>query len=268
MRIVTKIGGTIILENLDSIAKDTAQLTDGNEIIYVHGGAKIVNEISEKMGKKPEFIVSPSGSRSRYTDKETIEIFEMAMSGRANKNIVRAFINAGLKAVGLTGIDGEMIIAKRKKKLKVKKGNKILLIEGGYTGKVQEVDPTILDLLVKANYIPVIASLAIGLENEPLNIDADRAAANVAGAVKADVLLLLTDVPGVLDNKGNLIKHIKFSELDKVRSEVGFGMEKKILATKEALERGVKKVLIASGKAEKPLSEALTEEGCTVVTNE
>ncbi|MHA1410781.1 MAG: [LysW]-aminoadipate/[LysW]-glutamate kinase [Candidatus Odinarchaeia archaeon] len=268
MRIVVKIGGVVILESLDTIAENTAKLTNENEVIFVHGGAKIVNEISEKLGKKPKFIVSPSGSRSRYTDKETIEIFEMAMSGRANKNLVRALIRAGVKAVGLTGVDGKMIVAKRKKKLKVKKDNKIFLIEGGYTGKVQEVDPTILELLIKQRYVPAIASLAIGLENEPLNIDADRAAANVAGAVKADILLLLTDVEGVLDKQGKVIPKIKYNELDQVRSQVGFGMEKKILATREALEMGVKKVIIASGKREEPLTKAINEENCTVISNE
>jgi acetylglutamate/LysW-gamma-L-alpha-aminoadipate kinase len=268
MKVVTKIGGVVLLENLDEISSDVADLTKNNEIVFVHGGAKIVNEITEKLGKKPRFVVSPSGSRSRYTDKETIEIFEMVMSGRANKNLVKALIRAGLKAVGLTGIDGKMIIAERKKKLKIKKDNKIFLIEGGYTGKVQKVDPTLINILLAEGFIPAIASLALGLENEPLNIDADRAAANVAGSIKADVLLLLTDVEGVLDKQGKIIPKIRFSELDNVRKIVGFGMEKKILATKEAIDLGVKKVIIASGKRDKPLTQALDELNCTVILNE
>ncbi|MEM2907108.1 MAG: [LysW]-aminoadipate/[LysW]-glutamate kinase, partial [Candidatus Odinarchaeota archaeon] len=239
-----------------------------NEIVYVHGGANIVNEVSEKLGKKPEFIISPTGSRSRYTDKETMEIFEMVMSGKANKKVVEALLVKGLKPVGLTGIDGRQMIAERKKVLKVKKDNKIIKIDGGYTGKVDRVDPTLLELLLKNGYIPVIAPIALSYENEPLNIDADRAAANVAGAVKADTLIFLTDVEGVLDKNKKLINKISKNTLATLREQVGFGMEKKILATSEALDMGVGKIIIASGKSDEPLTNALTGENCTVISNE
>lgn len=268
MRIVVKIGGEIIKSGLENIAVDTARIAAENEVIYVHGGAKIVNEISEKLGKKPEFIVSPTGSRSRYTDKETMEIFEMVMAGKANKKLVEALITKGLKPVGLTGIDGKLITAERKKVLKIKKENKIIKIDGGYTGKVDKVDPTLIDLLLKNGYIPVIAPIALSHENEPLNIDADRAAANIAGAVKADILLFLTDVEGVLDKNGKIIGEIAAGNVDNLREQVGFGMEKKILATSEALQMGVKKIIIASGKIEAPITNALTGEKRTVIVNE
>ncbi len=268
MRIVVKIGGEVIKTGLENISADTVKLASDNEIIYVHGGAKIVNEISEKLGKKPEFVVSPTGSRSRYTDKETMEIFEMVMAGKANKKVVEALLAKGLKPVGLTGIDGRLIIAERKKVLKVKKDNKIIKIDGGYTGKVDKVDPTLIELLLKNGYIPVIAPIALSYENEPLNIDADRAAANIAGAVKADVLIFLTDVEGVLDKDGKIIGKIPATAVENLREQVGFGMEKKILATSEALQMGVKRVVIASGKIEAPISNALTGERRTVIVNE
>ncbi|WEU40518.1 MAG: [LysW]-aminoadipate/[LysW]-glutamate kinase [Candidatus Odinarchaeum yellowstonii] len=268
MRIVVKIGGELIKSSLENISADTVKVAAENEVIYVHGGAKIVNEISEKLGKKPEFVVSPTGSRSRYTDKETMEIFEMVMAGKANKKVVEALLAKGLKPVGLTGIDGKLIIAERKKVLKVKKDNKIIKIDGGYTGKVDKVDPTLIELLLKNGYIPVIAPIALSYENEPLNIDADRAAANIAGAVKADILIFLTDVDGVLDKDGKIISKIPAESVDNLREQVGFGMEKKILATSEALQMGVRKIVIASGKIDAPITNALTGERRTVIAYE
>lgn len=268
MKIVTKIGGEVIKRGLDNISQDTAKIAGSNQVIFVHGGASIVNEVSDKLGKKAEFIVSPTGSRSRYTDKETMEIFEMVMSGSANKRVVEAMLRSGLKAVGLTGIDGKMMQAERKKVLKVKKNDKIIKIDGGYTGKVDKVDPTLLEMLLQAGYLPVVAPVALSYENEPLNIDADRAAANVAGAVKADILIFLTNVNGVLDKERKVIAKIYRRDLERLRQEVGFGMEKKILATTEALDLGVKKVVIASGKRVEPLSNALSGENCTVISNE
>ncbi|MHA1238889.1 MAG: [LysW]-aminoadipate/[LysW]-glutamate kinase [Candidatus Odinarchaeia archaeon] len=266
MKLVVKIGGTIIDGDLTNLAADTKKNSEKHSIAYVHGGAKIVSEISKKMGKEPEFIVSPSGSRSRYTDEETIKIYEMAMAGSANKKIVKAFLSAGIPAVGLSGLDGKLLVAQRKKKLKVVRNGKIFLIEGGYTGKIVEVNPKLLEILMNGGYMPIIASLALGKEWEALNVDADRAAANVAGGLKADTLLLLTDVPGVLDENKKTIKELTYEEAKQMRKNVGFGMEKKLLAAVEALEAGVSQVIISSGTVEEPITKALDKIGCTVIS--
>ncbi len=267
MFIVVKLGGKVIDQALAQVINDLSSLVNEHEFVIVHGGGKQVTEQAERMGVKQKFIVSPSGFRSRYTDEETIKIYQMVVGGLINKKIVLELAKQGIKAVGLTGLDGFLLKAKRKKKVKSVVGNKVLIVEGGYTGKINHVNKEILEILLKEGYLPVIAALALGEENEPLNVDGDRAAANIASALSADALLILTDVEGIKDAKGRFIKEIRGCEIEPVLKEVGYGMKKKVLAVKEALRGGVLKAIISSGFRSNPVTKALKEENCTVVRN-
>jgi len=249
-----------------STISDLKKVSQKEKIILVHGGGKEVTRISEALGKEQKFIVSPGGIKSRYTDKETVEIFTMVMSGKINKMIVGMLQKNGINAVGLSGIDGQIIQAERKKKLVVvnEKGRK-MAIDGGYTGKIKNVNSDLVKSILDQGYLPVISPIAISEEFDFLNVDGDRAAAYVAGKMHSDKILFLTNVDGLLMNN-KLVKNLSLAEAKEILPKIGFGMEKKILAATEALEMGVKQALIANGQKENPISAAIANENCTVIT--
>jgi [amino group carrier protein]-L-2-aminoadipate 6-kinase len=147
--IVVKIGGSIVEGLHSSILDDFVELSKREKIVIVHGGGKDVTNTANLMGKEQNFILSPEGKRSRYTDKETSMIYTMVMSGKINKNITAMLSEKGILSVGITGIDGETIRAQRKKKLIIlnEKGRK-MIIDGGYTGKVSSIDTRLIDILL------------------------------------------------------------------------------------------------------------------------
>jgi acetylglutamate/LysW-gamma-L-alpha-aminoadipate kinase len=263
--ITIKIGGSVV-DNLHSTTiSDIKKVVESEGVILVHGGGKEVTKVSEQLGKEQKFVVSPSGIKSRYTDQETAEIFTMVMSGRINKTIVRLLQKNGVNAIGLSGVDAKILQAERKKKLIIvnEKGRK-QAIDGGYTGKITEVNTKFVKSLLEQGYTPVISPIAISEEYDFLNVDGDRAAAYVAGKVQADKVLFITNVDGLtMDEK--LVTDLTLAEAKEIRPKVGFGMEKKILAATEALDMGVKEALIANGQKENPISAAIAHENCTVI---
>ena len=220
----------------------------GNSKVIVHGGGPTVTSVCERMGIKPVFVKSPDGLRSRYTDSETIEAYIMAMRGKINSDIVLGLQRLGRNAVGISGIDGPTFIAERKKKLITinEKGRK-MFIEGGFTGKIVRSDPEIVTSIMESGRIPVLSPIALSTEFEALNVDGDRAASAIAGAIQADELILLTNVDGVL-NEGKTVDRILLRDLPSYIENVGNGMDKKLIAAGEALKGGCRKVIIANGR--------------------
>lgn len=266
MQYVIKIGGSILMNDLSALAIDIKNLLEnGHKIVIVHGGAKLVTALTERVGKQVEFVESPSGMRSRYTDEETIELFIMAVTGQANKSLVQQFLKKEIDAVGISGFDARLLIAKRKDRLKIRKDNKILMIDGGYTGKIQTVNSRLLITLQDHGFLPVVATLAASTENQPLNIDGDEAACMITQSIKADQFIILTDVPGVLDENGELIPRINKTQLVHEINRVTVGMKRKLHVIKTALENGIPKVTIANGQIDSPLSKAIAGENCTVI---
>ena len=264
--ITIKIGGSVVDNLHPSTIDDIKKVVAQEGVILVHGGGKEVTKVTEQLGKEPKFVVSPSGIKSRYTDKETSEIFTMVMSGRINKTIVQMLQKNGINAIGLSGMDGKTIEANRKKKLMImnEKGRK-QVIDGGYTGKISNVNSDLIKTIMDKGYTPVISPIAISEESEFLNVDGDRAAANVAGHVKADKVLFITNVDGLL-MEDKLVERLSLEDAKEIIPKIGFGMEKKILAATEALEMGVTEALIANGQKENPISSAIAHDNCTVIT--
>ncbi len=262
-----KIGGSIIDGVSPSIIDDVKGLhSAGTKVVLVHGGGDQVTAVAEKMGKKQEFITSPEGIKSRYTDKETAEIFTMVMSGLLAKQIVQTLEKNGIQSVSLTGIDGMLLKAQRKKKLIVvdERGRKVA-IEGGFTGKINGINSSLLELLLSNNLVPVISPVAAGEEFELLNVDGDRACSHVAGALKADAAIFLTDTEGlILDDV--VVSKMSTEEGRKALPRIGAGMDKKVIAAVEAVEMGAKMSVIASGLKENPLQKAISGIG-TVISN-
>jgi acetylglutamate/LysW-gamma-L-alpha-aminoadipate kinase len=269
MLLVVKMGGSILKEGASSeLLSDLKGLLAENKAVLVHGGGAEVTEIAAKLGKPQKFIVSPEGFRSRYTDKDTMEIYSMVMAGRINKQIVLALQSQGIPAVGLSGLDGLLLRAERKKKLiAVDERGRKRVIDGGYTGKITQVSGALLRFLLEQSYVPVVTPIAVSEEFEPLNVDGDRTAAFIAGALKADRLILLTDVQGLI-LKGKPVPRISASEVRKNLSSIGQGMSTKVHAALEALNQGVGEVLITSGLEKLPVSSALKHECGTVISRE
>lgn len=261
---VVKLGGT---EGVDfaAISKDCAALiAKGRKFILVHGGSAEANALGEATGNPPRFITSPSGFNSRYTDLKTLEIFAMAVNGKVNTFLVSQLQNQGINAFGLSGLDGGLIKAERKTAIRAIEDGKKKLIRDDYSGKITSVNTGLLHILLDAGYLPVVAPLAIGMEGEPLNVDADRAAGEIAAAMQADHLILLTAVPGLLKNfpdESSLIPTLTFADLERAMNFAEGRMKKKVLGAQEAIQGGTKNVIIADGRIESAISSALNGGG-------
>ncbi len=266
--IVAKLGGSMGTD-LDRALADIASLVgEGTEVVVVHGGSKEVDRISSALGKPPRYVTSPSGFKSRYTDRETLEIYVMVVAGRVNKLVVERLQALGVNAVGLSGLDGRLLRGKRKGVIIAQEDGKKRVLRGDYGGTVEAVNAGLLRLLLGEGYTPVIAPLALGREGEPLNVDGDRVAAAVAAALGAEALVLLTDVSGLLSDPSDpstLIPHIPSARAREHMERYARGrMKKKVHAAISALEGGVGRVVIADGRKEHPLRRALGGEGTVI----
>lgn len=265
--IVIKVGGASGV-NLDAVCGDVAALVkNGQPVILVHGGSAETNQLSTQLGHPPRFVTSTAGFTSRYTDRQTLEIFAMVTAGKINTLLVERLQKYGVNAFGLSGVDGRTMVAQRKEAIRIVENGRKLMLREDYTGKIECVNGELLALLVNAGLTPVIAPLAISTEGDALNVDADRAAAMVAGAVKASQLILLTNVPGLLRNFPDESSLIPFMAVKDIESALGFAegrMKKKVLGASEALALGVGKVIFADGRLEHPVAAALEGKGTTI----
>lgn len=230
-----------------AFAQDIALLKQsGVNPIVVHGGGPQIAAMLAKMGIESKFE-----GGLRVTDEKTVEIVEMVLAGSINKEIV-ALINAeGEWAIGLCGKDGNMVYAEKAHKTMTDPDSNIeRVLDLGFVGEPVEVDRTLLDLLAKSEMIPVLAPVAPGRDGHTYNINADTFAGAIAGAVEASRLLFLTDVPGVLDKQGKLIDELNVSEARALIADgtISGGMIPKVETCIEAIERGVKGVVILNGK--------------------
>ncbi len=265
--IVVKIGGAQGVA-LDAVCGDVAALVrQGTPVILVHGGSAETNAISEQLGYPPRFVTNIQGFTSRYTDRRTLEIFAMVTNGKINTLLVETLQKAGVNAFGLSGLDGKLMVAKRKDAIRIVENGRQRILRDDFTGKIETVNASILQTLVGMGMIPVVSPLAISPEGEALNVDADRAAAYVAGAVGAEQLVILTNVPGLLRNfpdESSLIPHLPKAGLEQALSFAEGRMKKKVLGATEALDLGVAKVVFADGRIEHPLLGALAGKGTVI----
>ena len=260
---VIKYGGAAQTKDelKESFAKDVVMLNYiGIRTVIVHGGGPRISATMAKMGKTPEFVHG-----QRVTDQETMDIVEMVLGGLINKEIV-SFINQhGGKAVGLSGKDGGLINAKKKviKSASGMKGEN-RPADLGLVGEVTSIDPGVIVSLEKEGFIPVIAPIGVGPHGETLNINADYVASAIASAIKAEKLILLTDVPGLLDKKGNTVSTLKKDRIGRLIKDgtIKGGMLPKVQACISAVDGGVNKTHIVDGRVPHCLLvEIFTKEG-------
>ncbi len=260
--VVIKYGGHAMVDEAlkEGFALDVILLKFvGVNPIVVHGGGPQIGRVMERMGKRPKFV-----SGVRVTDRETMEIVEMVLGGKVNKEIVSLFNRHGGRAVGLTGKDGGLIQA-RKLTLK-KRGQQGAEeeVDLGQVGDVEAVDPQILRTLEASRFIPVIAPVGVGRQGEPYNINADKVAGHLAAALRAEKLVLLTDVSGVLDANKQILPTLTRAQAKRLiaRKVIQGGMIPKVEACFTALEGGVAKTHIIDGRVPHALLlEIFTREG-------
>ncbi len=259
---VIKYGGSAqVKEELkESFAKDIVTINYiGIKTAIVHGGGPKISATMEKMGKKPKFVQG-----QRVTDRETMDIVEMVLGGLVNKEIVSLINSHGGKAAGLSGKDGGLLKAKKKLFKKHAETGVDEVIDIGLVGEVTRVDPQILISLEKDGFIPVISPVGVGTKGETLNINADYVAASIASALKAEKLILLTDVPGIMDKNNNIISTLTKKNIKKYIKDgtITGGMLPKVKACLKAIEGGVSKTHIIDGRVPHCLLlEIFTKEG-------
>lgn len=259
--IVVKVGGGA------GIAPEALlqELATRDDWVLVHGVSDAANQLGEALGHPPRFVTSVSGHVSRFTDAQTLDIVAMA-AGKANLRIVERLQQLGCNAVGLSGISGRVLAGERKDHVKAMVDGKRVVLRGDHTGTVERVNADLLRLLRGHGYAPVltIPTWAGGA----VNADADRAAAAVAGALKAEALVVLSNVPGLLrdpQDPATLVRRIPSAELEGVAEKYAQGrFRKKVLGAAEALALGVPHVVLAAANREQPLAAALAGEGTVI----
>ena len=260
--LIVKAGGGLSI-SMDSVADDLAGLVNqGEQLVFVHGAAEHTNAVSEALGHPPEFVEGRNGLTSRRTDRRTLEIFLMVYCGQINKLWVEALQKRGVNAVGLSGLDGRLVRGTRKSKIRVRKGNRWVMIRDDWTGTVDHVDTRLVQLLLREGFIPVLTPPALSHDNEAINVDGDRIAAHMAVSLQADILLYLSDVAGLLrsyPDESTLILSIKPNQIDQFIDLAEGRMKRKVMGAKDALQQGVGEVVIADGRVENPVTKALVE---------
>jgi acetylglutamate/LysW-gamma-L-alpha-aminoadipate kinase len=274
MTTVVKIGGARAVDPAGALA-DVAKLVEQDEqVVVVHGGSTAVDDTLEELGEEPTYVETPGGVVGRFTDERTMEVFEMVLPGRLNTDLTAGLQNQGVDAVGLSGVDGGLLTGPRKSAVRVLEDGKKKIKRGDHSGKITDVNGDLLETLLGDGYTPVVTVPMLGEEKAggvtPVNADADRAAAAVAGALDA-TLVVLTDVPGILadpDDESTLIERASDpAGLEGIEDAAEGFMTKKVMAAKEALAGGASEVIVADANVDAPISDAIDGGGTHITAD-
>lgn len=261
--IIVKIGGGESI-NIEGIAGDLAELKDN--FIIVHGANYYRDRIADDLDKPKKVITSVSGYSSVFSDEEAIDVLLMAYAGLRNKRIVEICQQNGVNAVGLSGIDGKVIQGRRNRGIRVKQDGKLMLIRD-LSGKPQAVNRKLLEILMDNGYVPVICVPIIDETNRAINAENDNIINVLQKTFHAAKIIQFIEAPGFLDNKDDptsLVKSIRKDELKHREEQVEGRMKRKLLALRKLFEGGVGSVIIADGRTDHPVRDALNERGTMI----
>ena len=269
--LVIKLGGSAGLDYAATCDDIAAQYHAGWRVILVHGGSERTNRLGDALGHPARFLTSPSGHTSRYTDLRTRDIFVMATAA-LNADLVCALQARGLNALGLSGLDGRLLDGQRKDIIRAQdpETGRIRIVRDDYSGRITSVNVTLLEMLLAAGMLPVVAPVAISQDNQPLNVDGDRAAAAIASSLGASQLVILSNVVGLMrayPDVSTLVSQVTHNDLDDALSWAQGRMKRKVISAGEALRGGVSRVMLADGRLTHPVSLALAGQG-TLFTRE
>jgi len=267
MSVVVKIGGARAVDPAGALSDVASLVDDGERVAVVHGGSTAVDETLERLGIDPEYVETPSGVVGRFTDAETMEVFEMVF-GHLNTRLVAGLQSRGVDAVGLNGVDGRLLYGPRKSAVRTVEDGRRKVRRGDHSGTVRDVNAELLETLFADGYTPVASPPMAGKDDDeeprdrvvPVNTDADRSGANIAGALGA-TLVLLTDVEGIYadpDDPATLIGSVATpAEWATVEAAAEGFMQRKVMAVEEALTGGAREVVVADANADDPVLSAL-----------
>jgi acetylglutamate/LysW-gamma-L-alpha-aminoadipate kinase len=265
--VVVKIGGARAVDPAGAVGDVAHLVANGERVVVVHGGSTAVDETLERLGEEATYVETPSGVVGRFTDETTMEVFSMVMPGKLNTDLVATLREAGVDALGLSGVDGGLLTGPRKSAVRVVEDGKKKIKRGDHSGKLTDVNADLLETLLASGHTPVVSPPMLADDGTPVNTDADRAAAAVAAALGAQ-LVVLTDVAGVYadpDDESTLIESVttpaEWAELEAAGE--GF-MTKKLMAAKEALTGGASEVIVADANVRDPIVAALDGGGTHV----
>lgn len=262
--LVVKLGGAAGID-VQAVLADLASLE--RPWVLVHGGNAELDAVSRRMGHEPRFVTSPSGHMSRVTDAATVDLIRMVYRGRINNDIVTRLQGLGVQAVGLSGVDGGLWRAARKEAIRVVEDGRRFILRDDRTGRIHTINTDLLDLLLQNGYRPVLTLPALADTGEAVNVDGDRAAAAVAAALGAADLLVLSNVPGLLqdpEDPSTLIEAIPRDRLDRAEGYAQGRFRKKLLGVREALDGGVRRVVLGGCAGDHPVQDALAGRGTVI----
>ncbi len=263
--LVVKCGGNGAVDS-DAVCRDVAEITrDGTPVVLVHGGSSQIEQLAGRLGVAQRVQVSPDGVESRHTDEAMMEVVMLALAGAVKPHLVGTLLRHGVNAIGLTGLDGALLLAKRKAPQRSVVDGRRVLVRDNRAGTVTRVNSELLRMLVHQGMVPVVSPPAWTDDGEAVNINADRVAAAIAAALGARMLVLLTGAPGVLSDPADERSVLSTVVAAPGPNTVG-GMALKLVAAREALLGGVSEVRIADGRREHPVRAALDGSGTRVVT--
>ncbi|MFB7658123.1 MULTISPECIES: [LysW]-aminoadipate kinase [unclassified Streptomyces] len=257
--IVVKCGGNAAVDQA-AVCRDVAALAaEGWGVVLVHGGSADIDVLAERMGLRQRRLTAPDGVSTRYTDEPTLRVLHMALAGVTKPRLVTELAAAGVSAVGLTGVDGGLLRARRKTAHRAMVDGRPQVVRDQHSGRVTSVNTSLLRSLLADGHTPVVSPPALAEDCRPVNADADRVAAAVAAALEADALVLLTGAAGVLADPADetsVLAECPVS-LDAPPPLTGGGMGLKLVAAREALAGGVRRVLVGDGRVADPVHSAL-----------
>ncbi len=258
--LVVKLGGGAGLD-MNASCDDLAQLAQGRPLVIVHGVSDLANRLCAEAGIPARTITSPTGHTSRYTDAQTRDVFVQAAE-QANRQLVECLQTRGVNAVGLTGAD-TLISGERKNAIRAVVDGRVRIVRDDYSGSISNVDHYRLIELLAQGYVPVLPPMAASTDGL-LNIDGDRAAAAVAGALQAEELVILSNVRGLYRSFGDessFVQQVSTRQIESAMEWAQGRMKRKVLGAQEALTGGVNRVVIGDGRVSNPVQQALAGEG-------
>jgi acetylglutamate/LysW-gamma-L-alpha-aminoadipate kinase len=266
--VVVKVGGARAVDPAGAVADVADLVAEGERVVVVHGGSTAVDETLRELGDEPTYVETPSGVVGRFTDERTMDVFSMVLPGKLNTDLVAQLRGVGVDALGLSGVDGGLLTGPRKSAVRVLENGKRKIKRGEHSGRIASVNAGLLETLLADGYTPVVTVPMLADDGTPVNADADRAAAAVAGALGAR-LVVLTDVAGVYadpDDPATRIESVASpAEWDGLEAAAEGFMTKKVMAAREALSGGATRVVVADANADTPVTAALDGGGTHVL---
>jgi acetylglutamate/LysW-gamma-L-alpha-aminoadipate kinase len=267
-RYVVKLGGSLDGDMAAACADVRTLVADGAEVVVVHGGGAAADRLGTELGRPPRHLTGRGGRRSRYTDAAALDVLRLGILGRVKPDLVVALTNLGVRAVGLSGVDGGLVTAVRNKPARATVDGVEVVVRDDLSGRISAVDPALLVTLLGGGFTPVVSPPALGTGGETLNVDADRFAAALAVALSADWLVMLSDVPGLLADRhdpASVIREVRTGALDEHLAVADGRMKVKVRAAAEAYRDGVRHVVLADGRVDSPVLTACAGAGTRFV---